>query len=159
MPSPLNTPIINEGKFHLNSIKGADAFDVSKIINENFYLKKEKEIIGEQLNSFPIITNNETTFTIVLASNETRAPKMFIDEETEINCEKNDEQLICEIKVNEDVERMEYEVIYKGVCERFISTNVIVTYIRDEMGFEYQNGSKGLSMSCIIYIVFFFLYL
>ena len=74
-------PITEEGTFTLSYIKGDDNYLISKIEKTELILEQKENVFGEQENNFPVISNETNYFTIVLESNETETPRIFIDED------------------------------------------------------------------------------
>ena len=133
-------PITEEGTFTLSYIKGDDNYLISKIEQTELILEQKENVFGEQENNFPVISNETNYFTIVLESNETETPRIFIDEDNEIECNKTDNLLICSPDEKNMPEPIEYEILYRGACGKLFSTGIIETNQRNEL--EYKNGGE-----------------
>lgn len=142
-------PITEEGTFTLSYIKGDDNYLISKIEKTELILEQKENVFGEQENNFPVISNETNYFTIVLESNETETPRIFIDEDNEIECNKTDNLLICSPDEKNMPEPIEYEILYRGACGKLFSTGIIETNQRNEL--EYKNGGEYLK-NTIVYI-------
>ena len=76
------------------------------------------------------MNNDTTTFIIVLASEETEAPKVYCekDKEQEITCEKTGKNLVCTPTETNMPSAGEYEIYYADLCGNLQTTGITVTY-------------------------------
>ena len=90
------------------------------------------------------------TFTIVLATEETEAPNIYIDndEGKECTCEKIEDKLVCTSDDNNMPENKEYEIYYKNNCGILVKTGVIVSYTKEEI--QIETGSSYISMAPLL---------
>ena len=146
------TPITEEGTFTLSYIKGDDNYSISKVAKSELVLQQIEDVFGEQSNTVPVINNETNSFTIVLASNETESPRIFIDENNEIDCNKTEILLICSPSESKPIE---YEIFYRGACGKLISTGIIVINQRNEI--EYKNSGEFLTNKRILFFLLFLL--
>ena len=87
------------------------------------------------------------TFTIVLATEETETPNIYIDndERMECTCEKIENTLVCTLDDNKMPENKEYEIYYKNNCGVLVKTGVTVSYTKEEI--QIETGSSYISMT------------
>ena len=125
------TPITIAGSYKLKEVKGVDTVTVSDEAKEiALELKEQESVLGEQSNAAPTVNNDTTTFTIVLASEETEAPKVYCekDKEQEITCEKTGKDLVCTPTETNMPSAGEYEIYYADLCGNLQTTGITVTY-------------------------------
>ena len=132
-----------------------DNYSISKVAKSELVLQQIEDVFGEQSNTVPVINNETNSFTIVLASNETESPRIFIDENNEIDCNKTEILLICSPSESNMPEPIEYEIFYRGACGKLISTMIIVINQRNEI--EYKNSGEFLTNKRILFFLLFLL--
>ena len=137
-----SSPISIPGVYRLGSIKGDDIYNKDQVESMEIEVKAKEQILGDQLNTEPVIDNETSNFTIILASSETEAPGIYIDEENEIKCEKNEERLICVPTDSNMPENKEYDILYRDVCGKLVSTGITVTKMIQEV--VVADGSNNL---------------
>ena len=122
--------------------------DVSSV--EPIELKETVKVLGEQSELNPIITNETTTFTVILESAETKAPRIFAgqDKENEISCTQDSAQLVCEPNETNMPSNEQYEIYYENQCGELINTGIQVDYQNAEKKpeIEIQTGSGYIGM-------------
>ena len=125
--------------------------DVSSV--EPIELKEAFNYLGEQTETSPIITNDTLSFTIVLASAETEAPRIFVgtDNDNEITCVKDTAdptQLICEPSDTNMPTNQLYDIYYENTCGELINTGIQVDYQNEQKTpeIEIQTGSTYIGM-------------
>ena len=125
-------------------ISTVSTFTLSSVIDENnknkydlsevkpIEVKEKVEIFGEQTETNPTITNETLTFTLILASTEIEAPKIYAgnNKEKEIECKKDTTdptKLICTPDSESMPNNETYEIYYENICGEMESTKLSVT--------------------------------
>ena len=139
------TSISQNGIFTLKELIGVDEYNIDAV-SESTLTLIVGDILGEQ--TLEQTVNKESpTFTIVLATEETETPNIYIDndERMECTCEKIENTLVCTLDDNKMPENKEYEIYYKNNCGLLVKTGVTVSYTKEEI--QIETGSSYISMT------------
>ena len=143
-------PISAAGEYKLKEVLGADVFNVDKVRDVAISIKEKKQILGEQSNTEPVINEINNNFTVVLASSEIEQPGIYVNENSEIECVKEEEKLICIPNKDNMPNAIEYIIYYKDQCGNLADTGIIVTNMKEEIKVD-EDAIRFISMSKLIF--------
>ena len=127
--SDISPTITKKGDYTLVSIEGIDTFVLSEMEDTNSKITFEPDVLSNEQKTEQIINNDTPSFEIKLAASDVVVPNVYIGKSNQVECEAENDLLICTPDKTNLPSNGEYDIYYDGSCSTLTKSSIKV--IRD----------------------------